>query len=181
MSEPTQYGMFVGTTNVWDVTQIYQTEVTSPEFKELLVRMYQNLNLMSTVLNIKDSAYYDRSEFVNGQLWFANPANNSSTGTKPTFRQVYRQVYLLPPFTAGTSSIAHGITITPNTTFTRIYGVANDTSMFPLCNFYPLPYVGPSGNDITLKVNQTNIVVIDIDGIFPGVNPIYVVLEYIQS
>jgi hypothetical protein len=36
------YGMFIPTTQVWDVSEIYSTEVTSPAFKELLVRLYQN-------------------------------------------------------------------------------------------------------------------------------------------
>ena len=36
-------GSYIGTTQVWDVSQIYDIEVNSPEFKELIVRLYQNI------------------------------------------------------------------------------------------------------------------------------------------
>jgi len=61
MANPQQVGSFVPTTNVWDPSEIYSVDVTSPRFKELLVRLYQNVNLIAVVLNTKDSGYYDKS------------------------------------------------------------------------------------------------------------------------
>jgi nucleoside-triphosphatase THEP1 len=63
-------GSFVQTTQVWDVDEIYSMDIKSPEFKELLVRMYQNLNDIAVVLNTKDTGYYPLFEMVNSQLWF---------------------------------------------------------------------------------------------------------------
>jgi hypothetical protein len=40
MAQNVTSGIFVPTTNVWDVSQIYEIDVTSPQFKELLVRLY---------------------------------------------------------------------------------------------------------------------------------------------
>ena len=51
-------GAFVPTTFILDVAKIQEVNVNSEEFKELLVRLYQNLNRMSLVLNVKESAYY---------------------------------------------------------------------------------------------------------------------------
>jgi hypothetical protein len=40
-------GSFVPTSYVWDVARLYEIDVNSDEFKELLVRLYQNLNLIA--------------------------------------------------------------------------------------------------------------------------------------
>jgi hypothetical protein len=172
-------GAFVNTTNVWDVTQIYTTEVTSPEFKELLVRLYQNLNVMAQVVNIKDSGYYVLDEFLNGQKYFMNPALNSTTSTQPTFRQVLRKVinFGALPNTA-TQSVAHGITINQSYTFTRIYGAASDTTGL---TYLPLPYASVVlANNIELFVDATN-VNITTGANRSNYNVCYIVLEYITS
>ena len=70
MATSTQYGAFVPTNLIWDVQQLQSVDVNSPEFKELLVRLYQNINNIALVLNIKDTGMYQLSEFVNGQLFF---------------------------------------------------------------------------------------------------------------
>jgi len=173
-----EVGAFVPTTNIWDVTEIYSTDVTSPEFKELLVRLYQNLNLMSLQLNIKDSAYYNTQEFVNGQVWFSDPAYNSTSQVTATGRQVYRKVInfgTLP--NAGTTNVAHGITCDANTTFTRIYGCATDPAAQ---SYLPLPYASTTlVNSIELSVGNTNVsITTGIDRTAYTVT--YVVLEYLK-
>lgn len=178
-NNPLSYGAFAPTTNVWDVNQVYSVDVQSPEFKELIVRLYQNLNLMSLLLNIKDSGYYNTQEFVCGQLLFPNPNLSSSSSSTPAFRQIIRQVInfgALP--NAGAKSVAHNITITAATTFTRIYGAASDTTGL---TYIPLPYAALVLNQniqvdvtatqvtITTGVNRTNY------------NICYLVVEYVQS
>ena len=69
-------GSFIPTNYVWDVAQVYSTDVTSPEFKELLVRMYQNINNMILALNLKDTGIYNTSPFINSQVYFPNPSLN---------------------------------------------------------------------------------------------------------
>jgi len=85
-------GLFVPTTNVWDVSEIYSLEGIKPEFKELLVRLYQNINNLSLALNLKDTGYYTEEEFVTGQVFFPNPSLSSTTQQTPTFRQTFRKV-----------------------------------------------------------------------------------------
>jgi len=151
-----QVGAFIPTTHIWDPTEIYSTEVTSPEFKELLVRLYQNLNTMSIALNLKDTGYYDTSEFITGQRFFPLPGLTSLSATTPDFRPVARKIINfggLP--NTGTTNIAHGITCNANTIFTRIYGVANDQTGL---SYLPLPYASSTAaNNIELNVDNINI------------------------
>lgn len=172
-------GSFVPTTNVWDVAQLYEVDVNSREFKELLVRLYQNLNVMSVVINNKDSALYTTQEFVNGQLFFQNPALTSQTTSTPALRQVIRLVInfgALP--NTGTKSVAHGLTINNSYTFTRIYGCASDTTGL---NYIPLPYASPTlVNNIELRVNSTNVVVTTGSN-RSNFNVCYIILEYLTQ
>jgi len=174
----TDQGLFIPTTNVWDPTEIYSTEVTSPEFKELMVRLYQNLNTMAIAINLKDTGYYDTQEFVNSQLFFSDPALRSTSSRTPEYRQVYRKVInfgALP--NAGTTNVAHGINCDANTTFTRIYGASTDPT--GAYSYLPLPYSSTTlVNNIELSVTGTNV------SITTGINRAaytvtYVVLEYL--
>ena len=106
-SYPQDVGSFIPTSYIWDVSQLYSVDVNSPEFKELLVRLYQNVNNIAIVLNTKDSALYERSEFVNGQLYFSDPALSSQTNVTPVQRQVYRLVLNFPY--ASCTDVAHNI------------------------------------------------------------------------
>jgi hypothetical protein len=173
------YGAFVPTTNVWDVSEIYQTEVTSPEFKELLVRLYQNLNNMALSLNIKDSAYYVNAEFVNGQSFFPNPAYNSSTTTVASMRQVFRLVInfgALPNST--TTSVAHNLPANAGWTFTRIYGCATNPST---PQYLPIPYASNTANaSIELWVDGTNVNIKTASNL-SAYTTTYVILEYMKT
>ena len=79
-------GVFVANTWILDVAKIGSVNVNAPEFKELLVRLYQNLSLMNNALNLKVSGYLIDSENVTGKLLFPDPASSGN------FRQ-YRSVY----------------------------------------------------------------------------------------
>ena len=173
-------GAFIPTTNIWDVAQVYEIDINSPEFKELLVRLYQNINNIALSVNIRDAGYYNTQEFVNGQLYFPNPALTSASPITPVFRQVYRQVVnfgVLP--NTGTTSIAHNITVTPTTTFTRIYATASDPSGN---NYVPIPYASCTAvaDNIELAVTATN-VVITTGSNRSNFTITYVVLEYLQT
>jgi hypothetical protein len=174
----TLFGAFVPTTNVWDVTQLYQVDVTSPEFKELLVRLYQNINNIATILNLKDTGYYTTQEFVNGQSYFPNPLLNSSTATHATYRQVFRTTVnfgTLP--NTGTKSVPHNIQFTAGFSCTRIYATASDPVGL---NYIPIPYTNASGNDISLDVDGTNAIIRTLDD-KTNFTICYVVIEYIKS
>jgi len=179
MDPSTLFGSFVQTTQVWDVAQLQDVDVTSPEFKELLVRLYQQINNIAIVLNTKDTGMYELSEFVNGQLYFNNPVYNSGTPFQGGPRQVIRLVVnfgALP--NTGTKSVAHGITCTGQTTFTRIYGCSSDVTGK---NYIPLPYASPTAaNNIELKVDATNVTIITGSN-RSAFTITYVILEYLQN
>ncbi len=154
-----QYGSFLGTTNVWDVGDIYNIEKLDPKLQELLVRLYQNLNNMSLSVNTRDAGFYDNAnEFVNGQVWFPNPANTSLTSSNPAQRQVYRLVInfgALP--NTGVKTVPHNILINTGYTFTRIYATASDTTGL---TYIPIPYASPTlANNIELSVSATNVII----------------------
>lgn len=158
MASPEQInaGLFVPTTNIWDVAQLYEIDVTSPEFKELLVRLYQNINNISVALNLKDSAYYAEEEFINGQVF---PPTVTTVGASPEpTRQVFRKLIdfgALP--NAGSTSVSHGLDITSTYNFTRIYGASSDKTGM---SYIPLPYASPTLNEnISLEVTATDVVI----------------------
>lgn len=172
MIDPANNGMFVPTTNVWDVARLQSVNVTSPEFKELIIRLYQNIGNIAQVLNLKDSAYYPLNEFVNGQKFFPNPAYNSLTSSQPNFRQVFRIVinFGVLPDTA-TKSVAHGLTPNAGWNFTRIYACASDTTGF---NYIPIPSM-----QANLTVDATNVNITTAANL-TNYNICYVVLEYFK-
>lgn len=179
MSNSSQYGAFIQTTAVWDMALLESVDISSPEFKELLVRLYQNINNIALILNIKDTGMYQLSEFVNGQLFFPNPNNNSTTAQLPANRQVFRKIInfgVLP--NAAVLSSPHNISVTSATTFTRIYGCASDTTGL---TYIPLPYASNvAGNSIELSVSSTD-VIITTGSNRSNYNVCYVLLEYLQQ
>lgn len=136
--------------------------------RDLIMRREQQT---ATILNIKENGTYDTAERLSAQQWFST----SSGINKP--RYGFRKVVNfggLP--NAGTTSVAHGITIDANTIFTRIYATASD----PTGNYIPIPYASSTANkNIEIKVDATNVTI--ITGIDRTAFTIcYVVLEYIK-
>jgi len=172
-------GSFIPTTQLWDTSEVFEANIGNEELKELLVRMYQNLNRMALSLNVKESAYYDTEEFVTGQQYFPLPGLTSAGTQFPDYRQTTRKVINfggLP--NAGTTNIAHGIICSADTIFTRIYGVATDpTGGF---SYLPLPYSSNTLiNNIDLSVTGTNV------SITTGINRTaytitYIVIEWLN-
>lgn len=165
-------GFYVPTTNVWEINNISQVDINSDEFRLLLVRLYQNINLITIALNAKDSALYDTQQFVNGQQFFStNPANPTE------FRSCFRLVVNVGPLGPGATTTAHNLSIQTQWTFTRIYGVATDTSGG---NYYPLPWASAAGaTNIELKLDNTNVVITNNSGVV--FSRCIVVVEYLKN
>lgn len=181
-SIPTQlnFGYFLPTTSVWDVTPLYGSELTPEATRELFVRMYQNTNQIALAVNAKDTGIYALEEFLPGKQWFPNPDDERNRSQSSIFRQVFRKTFNIGILTvAGVNTHLHGIDIAnQNVTFTDIYGTANDVINN---NYFPLPYVDPvAANNITLRVDGTNII-IDTIAVNRNTFTAYVVLEYIQE
>lgn len=177
MANETEYGSFVPTTQIWDTGQFMEVDVKSKEFKELLLRLYQNVNLIATVLNSKDTGIYDTSIFVNGQTFFPNPVPTSTPSLSSNFRAVYRRVMDMGALLdTDDNHKAHGIICDGNTTFTRIYGAASKVTA-PY-NYIPLPYVDTLGNNVQLYVDGTEVHVVTMDD-KTAYTQCYVVVEYL--
>lgn len=167
-------GLFVPNNFIWDINLLHDIPLDSPQFKELLIRLYQNINSMCLALNLKDSAYYVEQEFLNGQVFFANPSD-----TNMQQRQAFRMTIdfgALPNTT--TKSVAHGIDITDTYSFTRIYGAASDQVNL---TYIPLPYASATGTDnIQVDVDATN-VTITTAADYSLYTTTYVILEYLKN
>lgn len=167
------------TTNVWDPSIIADVDINSPQFKEILIRLYQNINNMALVVNIKDSGFYDTFEFLTGQTYFPNPLLNSNTPTNPTRRPVIRKVYFPGPLpNTGTITFPHGIPMTPSITFVKSYGQSTDTTNFKSIS---LGYSSASGTtNVEMYVDGANVVIITASD-RSSYNVTYVVLEYLLT
>jgi hypothetical protein len=165
-------GLYVPSTNVWDLGILQEIDVNSPEFKELLVRLYQNVNNIAISLNLKDSAIYIQEEFVTGAQFF-NPASSSQLLQRAEFRSTYN----IGALGAGVTNTAHGLTIGATWVFTQIWGTASD-NIGP--NYYPLPWASAGGaTNIELRVDGVNIVITNNSGI--AFTSCIVVLEYVKN
>jgi len=127
-------------------------------------------------LNDKEIGQYNTVELVSGQKWFTQGDANKE-------RYVYRKVIdfgALP--NAATKSVAHGISTTQNTVFTRIYGTATDPGASTITSAIPIPYVDPGtlANGIELNVDATNVNVTTAAN-YTAYTNCYIVLEYIQN
>lgn len=145
-------------TYVWDVQQINDLDISN-NFKELLVRLYQNLNNISLVINTKESSYYTiTGHFLNGQKWFANPNNSFGTSpyVAPQLRDGIRVTLIdIPLPNTATVSVPHGITCTPQT---RIFLKYADAYNSTGTSFLTLPYASAvAANVIELSTDNINV------------------------
>jgi hypothetical protein len=158
-NQTTNTGLFVGTTDVWEVSRLQDIDVNSQEFKLLLTRLYQNINSISLALNLKESAYYLNTPFVTGKVFFPTPGTNQNN-----LRQDQRMVFNIGALPPGVTTVPHGLPIInltggpPVTTWTgtRLYGTATDTTT---PQFYSIPFAGAGGTYISVIPNGTNVVI----------------------
>jgi len=173
-----QLGIFIPTTEVWDVQQVYNLDI-SEDFKELLIRLYQNINRMALAINAKESGYYSLTPYSCGKFYFPNTSLNSTTSTVPTYRGTQRLTVnfgTLP--NTGSKSVAHNIPITSTVTFVDIRGTSNNLTS---PGYIPIPYSSPTlANNIELKVDGTNVTIITGND-RSAYTVTTIVLEYLQS
>ena len=173
------FGSFVPTTSVWEIQQIQSSKIDQ-NLKEILVRLYQNINNMAIVLNGKDSAMYDTREFLTGQTFFPTLNQAQTNASTPQTRSVFRTVVNFGPLpNAAGKLIPHNIQVSSGYVFTRIYGAASkaDASVN-----IPIPFssITAVANNIEIAVNSTDV------AIFTGIDysaftNCLIVLEYIKS
>ncbi len=171
-------GLFVPITNIWDVDSLKDMDVNKPEFKELLIRLYQNINNISLALNLKESAYYFPQEFLTGQAFFLNPnvINAQNSSQRQTFRMVI-DCGALP--NTGTTSIPHNINPLQSYSFTRIYGTSSDQTSQ---SYLPLPYSSTTSvaDNIELSIDSTYVYITTGSDRSAYVTT-YVIVEYLKE
>lgn len=153
------YGSFVPTTNIWDVSRLYEIDINSDEFKELLVRLYQNINNIAVVLNTKSTGYYINQQFVSSKLFF-NPAANPNDPSQ--LRPGYITTINTGALGAGITAVNHNIVVTNTFKWMFIYGAATNTGTLV---GYPLPFAGATGNNIEVTVTATQVVINNNSGV----------------
>jgi hypothetical protein len=175
----TNSGNYVPTTSLFDLEQLQKTDVNTPEFKELLVRLYQVINNISLSLNLKETGYYVLQEFVIGSQWFPSTPGTSLASIN-TYRQEFRLVMNIGVLLPGVTTTPHGLTIGSTWIFTEIRGCASLYNANPLLsNYYPIPFVlAAGGNNIEIELNGTNLVITNNTGI--SFSSCYVILQYLK-
>jgi hypothetical protein len=159
-------GLFIPTTNVWDLYFV-ESLTKDEQLRNVLVKLYENMNQIALALNKKDSGIFVELEFVNGQTFTNDDI------------QVFRKLIVcgsLPD--SSTKRIPHYIDFGNSYSFTKIYGCAtNPIDLFGI----PLPYASATSvKNIELYVDQ-NDVVITTSATYSQYTTTYVVLEYIKQ
>jgi hypothetical protein len=174
-------GINVPNTFVLDVSQVQQLEELSPAFKELLIRLYQNLNRMCLALNEKTSGVYSTNQFVTSNTYFPNtPQTGVAVSLNVAFYRPSTRVTInfgaLP--NASTKSVPHGITVNAATSWVLIQGWATDPVGL---TGIPIPYSSATSTKIIeLNVDATNVNV-TTNSNRTNYTITYIVLEFLTS
>jgi hypothetical protein len=166
-------GSYVQQTPIFDVTQIYSTEVNSVEFKELIVRLAIALNNVSMVLNTKDSGFHLLTEFNTSSLLFNNNIPTITTNPQQNLRNIYRIAYNVGALAIGVTSVAHNLNLDGNWRFLELYGMANSVPGGVFTAAYPI-----NSSFITAIINGANIVINNLTAI--NFDSCYIVLRYVK-
>ena len=164
------------TTQAWNISGIQEADANSPEFKELIIRLYQYINSIALVLAKKESALYIEEEFLTAQGYY-----NPNMAINVDLRPVYRLVVDTGALGAGANVIAHGLTTANTWHFVHIYGAANFWAAAAANRrYYSLPWVSAGGAaNIEVMVDGTNITITNNSGIVFDDSSI--VLEYVKT
>lgn len=163
----TNQGMFVPTSVIYDAQRVLEADVNSKDFKQLIVRLYQTVNILSLAINAREVGSYPTQEFVIGNLYY-NPSSSAISDLRPIFRTTVNTGAIVGAINPGKP---HGLTPTDGWQFVRIYGVACKTSTQ---EYWPMP-----NSDITVSLDATNIVITNFSGVLFDVSS--VVLEYSKT
>ena len=146
----------------------------------------QRERLTATILNVKTNGQFEKQELLTAEQWFAT----SSTPAKIT-RYGYRKAFDLVELNGGTEipadgawhAFAHNLNVDQITVPIRIFGAASLPGNVTLPTQYvPLPYPSATANSvIELYFDNTNININVGTNNTGGLNPCYVVIEYLKQ
>ena len=146
------------------------------------LRVQRNFPVDSQPLSVEiNKSYVDIANAVNNRTIGLFPFNKSISNGETWLlsgssekQQALRQAY---SFT-GSGNIPHGLNLSNISSFVRIFGTFTDGSVW-----YPLPYVDSiaANNQVSVKVNSTNIVITAGGGSPPTITRGIVVLEWLSN
>lgn len=154
-------------TNVVNPVSYLRTSRAYPQedVSQLAIEVTKTYIDIANAVNVRTIGIFPTNRpAITGEGWFVT--NNQK---QETFRQVYA-------FSAA-GNIAHGIKTDQISTFTRIYGIFTDGSVW-----YPLPYVNvvSATNQVSVTVTNTNIVITAGAGSPPSITSGYAILEWLS-
>lgn len=156
--------------NIVDPSLLRDMDIKSDEFKRYMVSLVENVNSILLAVNAKDVGIYNNEETITGQNYF----NDDKNEQRPVYRKVIDFGAL--PNTA-IKTVAHGLDAAWEYKFTRIYGVASDSTNKI---YIPIPYSSSTAADIIeLYVDSTNIN-ITTGKDRTSFDTTYVVVEYLE-
>ena len=160
-------GMYVENTFVWEIDLLQDIDVSSPAFKELLVRLYQNLNKVVLALNKKDSGLYPYREFQTGKIYNLD-------------QPIYRMTVACGTLPNNTTLVVpHGIVVENSLFWIYIGGAATDQVAL---TGIPLPYTETSVSTaaINVAVDNTNIYITTTSD-YSAYTISQIMLEFVKS
>ncbi len=169
--------------DIIDTSKLEDADLGTEVLKQFFLTIVQVFNRVRLTINGKTTGEYLLEENVPGNKFFPNPAMGSSFSLPNTLRPTTRKTFLVGALqNAGTTTIAHGITMGANTTMVDVSGTANKLTA-PRSRI-PLPYVDVSGatgtGSIEVRTDDTNIyITTTANGVPYTVN--YIILEYLQG
>lgn len=148
------------------------TNVTfSEDQQQFLIQITNVYSQIARFINLREVSLYNLQEAQTGQQWFSSNVQQNKGG--------YRTVInfgALP--NNSTKSVPHGISITPSTVFTHIYGTGSSSNTA----FIPIPYVNVATptDGVAIIVGTTNVSITTTTANWVNYNAV-VVLEYLKN
>ena len=158
-------------TSTLDTSALDKMDVKSPEFKNYLSSLSENVNNILLAVNAKDVGIYDTNEVLSGQSYFDADRQDN--------RPVYRKIVDFGTLknAAGNTQIAHGLDATWSYKFTNIYGATSDAANKI---YLPLPYASATAADIIELYVDDTYVNITVGKDRSTFTTTYLVLEYLE-
>ena len=177
-------------------TPFLPIEFQLPEdFNEVRDEISERHRLIADQINAREVALYEPTtdEFptkvLTGQRWWGETAAGVIDNRQK--RYSYRSVVDFGTLPNATSkAVLHGIPVTAaaagppatvGTLFTKIYATANHpTNTDPATKSIPIPFVNSAvpGDDVELRITDTNVIIETTTATFAGFTQCYVTLEY---
>ena len=98
------------------------------EWEEARIILIEYLRMISNGINNREVGFLVNDEILAGKFFYPSTPTADDVNNPPQFRPVFRSVIIAGPITAGTNTIAHGLTINDNFTAVDLWASASNSS-----------------------------------------------------